>query len=203
MTFPAALDTANDLLVAVNSWAGLTTGAITDLSTTIPVTSTSGLQATNGLVAIDNEVIAYSTLSGSALLGCTRGFDGTVAAAHSAGAAVEQRIVAAHHNRLASAILAIENALGVNPQGSYATVATALAALAPMMINKSSSTTNWSFSHTTGRLLSLQCWVWNGTNYSKLADTAFTATQELVAAPGTSNVVITLSSAQVGYVLAR
>ncbi len=203
MTFPSALDTVDSLLVARNAWATLLTGAVNDLATTIPVATTFGLQATDGVVSIDNEVIRYATLNANALLGCTRGYDGTIAAAHGAGAAVELNIVAAHHNRLAAAILAVQGALGVDPQGAFATVGAALSALVPLTHQVTSASTNWSFTHTQGRLLSIQCYFYNGVRYQKVPDAQVAVQQELVTPPTPANVFITLTNAQVGYVLAR
>lgn len=203
MTFPSALDTTDSLLTARNGWASLTTSAIDALATNIPVATTFGLQPTDGVVCIDYEVIHYDSVNANALLGCTRGYDGTVAAAHNAGASVELRITASYHNRLAAAILAIEGALGIDPQGAFATVGAAVAAMAPKAYQFVTPSTNWSFSHTSGRLLSIQCYFYNGTRYQKIPDSAFQVQQELVAAPNPATVYVTLSTAEVGYVLAR
>ena len=48
---------------------------------TVPVTSTANYNST-GVVKIDNELIYYTGISGSNLIGCTRGFGGTTAAVH-------------------------------------------------------------------------------------------------------------------------
>jgi hypothetical protein len=204
--YPSAIDTVESLLVARNSWATITTGAIDAVATTVPVATTFGLQATDGVVAIDNEVIAYASVNANTLIGCTRGFDGTIAASHNAGAAVELQIVAAHHNRLAAAILAVEGALGLNPQGAFASVAAALAAMVPFVHQVTVPSTNWSFSHTTGRLLSIQCYEYLGSPsflYRKIPDAQVSVYQELVAPPTPANVTITLLNSGVGYVIAR
>lgn len=72
-----------------------------------------------------------------------------------------------------------------------------------MVHQVASPSTNWSFTHTTGRLLSIQCYFYNGTRYQKIPDASFQVQQELVAAPTPANVYITLSTAESGYVLAR
>lgn len=61
--------------------------SITDVVTTIPLTSSAGLP-TSGDILVDDEVISYTGISGVNLTGATRGINGTTAAAHSGGAAV-------------------------------------------------------------------------------------------------------------------
>ena len=56
-------------------------GAINNLVTTITVTSTTGIVATD-TVLIDNELITVGGISGNDLTGCTRGVLGTTAASH-------------------------------------------------------------------------------------------------------------------------
>jgi len=62
-------------------------GGINNSVTTITVTSLAGFPAT-GSVLIDNELISYAAISVNDLTGCTRGIDGTIAAAHSNAAIV-------------------------------------------------------------------------------------------------------------------
>jgi hypothetical protein len=50
--------------------------------TTIDVVDTTGFVAP-GVVSIESEVIHYTGLTGTSFTGCTRGYDGTTAAAHS------------------------------------------------------------------------------------------------------------------------
>jgi hypothetical protein len=82
-------------------WGGFVTntavnslnGNITNAATTITVISTSGFPAGSvgspGLLQIDNELITYTGTTGTTFTGCVRGASGTVAAAHSSGALVE------------------------------------------------------------------------------------------------------------------
>lgn len=58
-----------------------TTSAITVNQTTIPLGSVAAYNNT-GVVLIDSELIYYSGISGSTLIGCIRGFGGTTAATH-------------------------------------------------------------------------------------------------------------------------
>ena len=55
--------------------------------TTVSVASSSNLNGT-GVVKIDNELIYYSGISSNTLVGCIRGFGGTIATPHSNGATV-------------------------------------------------------------------------------------------------------------------
>jgi len=74
---------------AANLSSTTLSGNITNTATTIPLTSTSGF-TTSGVIAVDSEFITYSGISGSSLTGATRGVSGTVAVAHSSGAAVAE-----------------------------------------------------------------------------------------------------------------
>lgn len=65
-------------------------GAIGATDTSITVDSTSGF-APKGRFIIDSEVISYSTATSTAFTGCTRGIEGTTAAAHLDDATVTNR----------------------------------------------------------------------------------------------------------------
>jgi hypothetical protein len=79
------------------TWGGVVTGSkVTTLNTTvnssatsIVLTSATGF-TTTGTIVIDAESITYSGVSTNTLTGCTRGANGTTAAAHTAGATVTQ-----------------------------------------------------------------------------------------------------------------
>tara|TARA_B110000977_G_scaffold53251_1_gene72352 strand:+ start:433 stop:2547 length:2115 start_codon:yes stop_codon:yes gene_type:complete len=58
------------------------------IDTVIPIASTSGFPS-SGHIKIDSEIIIYAGLSGNDLIGCTRGAEGTIAATHTSGAAVD------------------------------------------------------------------------------------------------------------------
>jgi hypothetical protein len=57
------------------------------IDSVIPLTSSSGFPS-SGRIKIGNEIITYASLSGNNLTGCTRGVNGTIAAGHTSGAAV-------------------------------------------------------------------------------------------------------------------
>lgn len=63
-------------------------GGITATATTITLASTSTFPAIGGFIKIDSEEMFYAAVSGSTLIGVTRGINGTTAATHSTGAAV-------------------------------------------------------------------------------------------------------------------
>lgn len=60
---------------------------ITSTATTVPLSSVSGL-TTTGFIKIDSETIGYTNIDGNSLINCTRGQNGTTAAAHTAAAAI-------------------------------------------------------------------------------------------------------------------
>ena len=58
-------------------------GALSDSAKTITVGSTSGFPELNGRITINNEKIKYTHKSSTTFTGCSRGVEGTTAAAHS------------------------------------------------------------------------------------------------------------------------
>ena len=72
--------------------ATTTTEALSSTETGIDLASVTGFKAA-GAILIGSEVITYTGISTQTLTGCTRGADGTTAAAHSSGAAVTQILI--------------------------------------------------------------------------------------------------------------
>jgi hypothetical protein len=70
-----------------NTTTATLTSTITSAVTTIAITGVTELPSA-GFIKIDNETIAYSAVNGSNLVYCSRGANGTTAAAHTAGAAI-------------------------------------------------------------------------------------------------------------------
>lgn len=121
--FPTALDTATlgfqDL---VNGSTSQVSGAHAANATTLNVVSTAGWD-TSGYVVVgrggSNFAISYTGKTGTTLTGCTFGADGTTAFALIGGEAVGPRYVAAHHNDLAGAVLAMQAVMGAGISASY------------------------------------------------------------------------------------
>ncbi len=128
--FPSAIATNTDLLLATDNATCTLNGTITSSATTI-LTSTQNPQIqTPCVVTVDNEKILIGSGTSTQLNVASggRGFDGTTAASHNNGAAVNVNVVAWHHNQTAAEVEAIEAFLGVNggnlgssgiPTGSY------------------------------------------------------------------------------------
>ena len=204
--YPTALDTQNDLLVAVNNWGATVMVGVTSGNTEISLSTVTGLQTAKGLVAVEDELIYYAGLDTVSnpprLIGCVRGFDGTTAAAHGAGVRAEIRWVAAHHNYVVGALLVLESVLGVTPVADplngqiFATLAARLAATLPVSLSKNG--TNWGFTHDRRRHISIQLWRLNGSARYEL----FTAPVEQEVNPaGIATVIIALPVTQQGYLV--
>ena len=200
MSFPAALSTAEDLLIAANNFATSCVGFVSSGQTAIAVVSSTGLPA-SGVVSIDSEVIKYGYIdTGGAnpvLRDCTRAYDGTNGAQHNDRTKVELRVVASFHNLLSVAIRAIEGALGINIQGEYDALTTRLQQRLPVVFARSAGTV-WTFTHDRKRVISVQLWRKINTNQYEAFDAAMT--QE-VNSSGTSTVTIELSHSEEGYVI--
>jgi hypothetical protein len=114
--YPGAIPTDTDLHVAKNLLgASFTLTAGIDSSTLTLNVNDGSLMLTPGVVRIEFELIKVCSRAGNVLTVCTggRGYDGSVAAAHNSGSALNNVVVAAHHNQLAAEIKAISTALGV------------------------------------------------------------------------------------------
>ncbi len=115
--FPTSIATDADLLKAYDRGASVLAGDIDASTLTIPVFNGSGFAgAVSFSITIDDERIRICSVSGNTLTACAggRGFSGSGAAAHLAGAQVRATITAWHHNALAAEVKAVEGALGVN-----------------------------------------------------------------------------------------
>jgi hypothetical protein len=116
--FPTAIATDAQLKVANNLVKSSLKVSAAATDTILFVTSTAGF-VPNCLVSIDKEIISVASIAAGpnpslVVASGGRGFDGTAAAQHSAGAAVSMLIDAWHHNVLAGEVKAIETALGAN-----------------------------------------------------------------------------------------
>lgn len=124
-SYPGAIDSAASLYSPVDAFSTkpletTTTGAVLIGDSAISVvTTTGGFAASYGVLSIDDELIVYTSKTGSQFTGCVRGAFGTAAAAHSNGAAVKANMVAGFISALQSAVLAIENELGTAAARNY------------------------------------------------------------------------------------
>jgi hypothetical protein len=130
--FPAAIATDAQLKVANNLVQTTLRVSVDSVNTILFTASTAGFTA-NCLVSIDKEIMAIASVVSApnpSLIVATggRGFDGTTAASHAAGAKVSLFIDAWHHNVLSAEVKAIETFLGPNGQNigaaSYLVVST-------------------------------------------------------------------------------
>ena len=120
--YPGAIDTNVELLDAENRVRTTLTSSISDSVTTIPVANGAIFPTTGGQIVVDNEYINYTGVTSNDLTGCTRGVEGSSAAAHNSGATVILAVAAIYHNALKDGIIAVETELGILPKGTYATV---------------------------------------------------------------------------------
>jgi hypothetical protein len=84
MLGPVPPSTGNPFSTAYNTLSA----AINATQTSIALTSTASFPSTGGIIKIDTEEIFYNQVSGSNLIGLTRGYNGTTAASHLISAAV-------------------------------------------------------------------------------------------------------------------
>lgn len=170
MNYPSAIDTEVSLLQPINNFSADLLATIDNVATSVVLSTSQNMSGVHlpstGVISIDNEVLSYTGITSGpnpTLTGCTRGIDGTTAAAHSEGTAVEVRWVAAHHNGHSDAIIEIQELLGTNPTGVFSTIRDALVNALPVLLVVASPGTNWSFTHTKGaRLVLVQCYQSNG-----------------------------------------
>lgn len=166
MTWPADVDTNDELLIAINNWWTTLPAGISNGDTTISISNGDQLQDTKGVVSIEDEVIYYDTITRTAysavLGGCVRGYDGTIARPHVSGTRVELRWVAKHHNGLAQRIRVLESYLGplINEDPlnsvSFDTLAARLNGCLPLIMPASGPT--WTLTHDRRRLVGVQLW---------------------------------------------
>jgi hypothetical protein len=115
--FPGRAATDTDLMVASNNVITNLSASVAGGDTTINVVTTAGILVPTAL-SIDSEILLACTKTSTSFGICPngRGFDGTAAASHSNGTAVNFFIVAGYHNQAAAEIKAIEtNILTTSP----------------------------------------------------------------------------------------
>lgn len=117
--FPTSLDTVVELVEVKNNASSTLSGNVLIGDVTIGVTDIAEFPTTGFGTLTDDlttptktEIISWTGISGSNLTGCTRGAQGTSAAAFSSGNFIEVRPTAGHHEALRGAVIAIETKLG-------------------------------------------------------------------------------------------
>src|SRR5690606_35114137 len=89
-------------LKAANNAQSLLSANITASATSLTVADGSVFPEPPFLITIDDEIIEVGTKTGNTFSGLLRGQEGTVAAPHSSGAIVENRMTAGSYNELAT-----------------------------------------------------------------------------------------------------
>jgi hypothetical protein len=122
--YPTAIDDASSLYSPADAFSTkpLDTTATQQILTgdsTVSVASTDGFAATYGILSINDELIIYTAKNATQFTGCLRGSFGTTAAQHSSGVAVKANMVSGFLTALQSAVLAIENEVGVTSARNY------------------------------------------------------------------------------------
>jgi hypothetical protein len=122
--YPSAIDDASSLYSPADAFSTkpLDTTATQQIlagDSTVSVASTDGFAATYGILSINDELIIYTAKNATQFTGCQRGAFGTAAAQHSSGVAVKANMVSGFLTALQSAVLAIENEVGVTSARNY------------------------------------------------------------------------------------
>jgi hypothetical protein len=122
--YPSAIDDASSLYSPADAFSTkpLDTTATQQVlagDSTVSVASTDGFAVTYGILSINDELIIYTAKSATQFTGCQRGAFGTSAAQHSSGVAVKANMVSGFVTSLQSAVLAIENEVGVTSARNY------------------------------------------------------------------------------------
>lgn len=124
--YPSKLDTDNNLVPAENKATTTLTSNINTSATTIAVVDASGFSVA-GVLVCENEVMTYSGRTATSFTGVVRAFEGTTAANHNSGAAIEQQITKSSNNVKNNAIRELELKVGTTsstPTAGFALIGT-------------------------------------------------------------------------------
>ncbi|KKN12444.1 hypothetical protein LCGC14_1016370, partial [marine sediment metagenome] len=125
VNFPQSFDDDGSLFIAVNNKRTALSSNMTDAVTTANVLTTAGFPDTGyisiltGSDILNTEAITYSGIDSTNFLNLVRGAGNTIAVPHLTGDDVDLTIVAAHHNELKDAVIAIENFLGTEDSKNF------------------------------------------------------------------------------------
>lgn len=111
--YPVKLDTDNNLVPAENKASTTLSANINTSDTTITVADATGFSVA-GVLVCENEVMTYANRTANTFTGVTRAFEGTAAANHNSGAAIEQQITKSSNNVKNNAIRELELKVGVD-----------------------------------------------------------------------------------------
>ncbi|MBD3260425.1 MAG: hypothetical protein GF334_01885 [Candidatus Altiarchaeales archaeon] len=124
--YPTSRDDDSSLYVAVNNKRTQLTSDITDSDLVIPVITTSGFPTSGFITILSNpdditqaEAIEYNSITPTTFSATQRGAGDTPALSHDSGDNVDLTIVAAHHNELKDAIIALQDVVGVSGSENF------------------------------------------------------------------------------------
>lgn len=106
--FPYSTATDTTLTVASDNAETTLSAGISSSDTSINVTSAASFTVPC-LIVIDGEIIQVAAKSTNTFTGCTRGFDGTIAATHTDTTSVFGYILAYHHNQMAAEMKSVSS----------------------------------------------------------------------------------------------
>ncbi len=196
MSWPTAVATDAELFVAKNNFQTTLNGAIDASTTTVVLTSVSGLP-TSGYVTIGTEAIKYTGIAVNTLTGVTRGADSTTAATHANGDAVFAFIVANHHNVLKEEIKAVETSLDLTASRAVVTSASGRVAAA--------TTTSTEIGYVNGVTSAIQTQIDTkapsaSPTFTGTVTTPVTASRALVTGASSELAAATTTATEIGYV---
>lgn len=119
--FPSSVVTDSDVGVASNREAWGLDSAIGSGDSSLMVDSSISGAPSTGILTINDERIKYTSKDDgtNTFSGLTRGFDGSTAASHSAGATVALQVTAHHHNALLEEVKAVQTEVGASGSQSF------------------------------------------------------------------------------------
>lgn len=127
--YPGITDTAASIFVGSDRAASGLAADISDSDTTIEILDGSDFPTTGGVVLVDEELIVYTGRTGNFLTGAIRGEGNTFPNSHTTTDAggdstfVKLVFSAKYFNDLRAGLIAVQDELGSDPAGIFATVA--------------------------------------------------------------------------------
>lgn len=123
--YPNNIDDDTSLIEAKDNKFTILVTSVDAIATIFEVDSTDGFPDT-GYISINGEIVRYlekdAVHFGTVANPLERGMQGTIASSHEAGDRVYLNILGIHHNILKDTTIKIEEELGTNPKGIFASV---------------------------------------------------------------------------------